>query len=142
MKFHTRFDVPVTKGLSCPEKTRTKQSFKDECDINNILKKYQKTGQLPDMIRSNPQFGDFSDVVDYQTGLDIVIKAHTQFMALSADVRDRFANSPEKFLQFCGDSKNLPEMIKMGIAIERKQENNTETKPEVKNEKQNSSSPT
>lgn len=142
MEFLTKFNRPKKSGLKCPEKTRTKQSFKDECDINNILKKYQKTGQLPDMIRSNPQYGDFSDVVDYQTGLDIVNKAHTQFMALSADVRERFANSPEKFLQFCGDVKNLPEMIKMGIAIERKPENNTETKPEVKNEKQTFSSPT
>ena len=142
MKFLTKFDRPKMNGLKCPEKTRTKQSFKDECDINNILKKYQKTGQLPDMIRSNPQYGDFSDVVDYQTGLDIVNKAHMQFMALSADVRERFANSPEKFLQFCGDSKNLPEMIKMGIAIERKQEDDTDSKPEVNNEKQNPSSST
>lgn len=99
--------------------SRTHQSFKDECDINNILKRYERTGQLPELIKSNPQYGDFSEAVDYQEAINIVRHAETQFAALPAEVRDRFRNSPEKFLQFVEDPKNGPQLVEMGLATPR-----------------------
>lgn len=98
---------------------RTKQADKDGCDINNILKRYEQTGVLPDLIKREPRYGDFSSVPSYQESLDIVHRAETQFAALSAEVRDRFGNDPVKMLEFCQDEKNLPEMVKLGLAIEK-----------------------
>jgi len=103
--------------LACPKEQAAKQSFKEECDINNILKKYEKTGVLPDMIRNNPQYGDFSNVGTYQDAFMVVQKAHEQFNALDARVRDRFQNDPAQFLEFTSDARNLPEMEKLGMAI-------------------------
>lgn len=104
-------------------KSRTKQQFKEECDINNIMKKFEKFGKLPDMIKQNPQYGDFADAPTYQESLNLVIHAQEQFAGLPAKVRERFANDPERFLAWATDGANAKEMASMGLmkpeAVER-----------------------
>lgn len=39
----------------------THQSFKDECEINNIVDKYTRTGILTHLKRGEPQYGDAPD---------------------------------------------------------------------------------
>lgn len=139
MKFFTQFDSKKLAGLVCG-KSRTKQAFKSECDINNILKKYATTGVLPDMIKQNPQYGDFSNVEEYQTSMNIVIRANDQFNALSSELRDRFQNDPSKFLEFCDNPQNSEELVKLGLAIPKKIEQTVNNdapviQTEVKNEK-------
>ena len=95
----------------------TKQSAKDECDINKITARYERTGALPDMIRANPKYGDFSEAPTYLEACNIVLHAEEQFMALDAKVRARFANDPALFLEFATNKENLEEMVKMGLAI-------------------------
>jgi phage internal scaffolding protein len=95
---------------------RVKQAFKEETDINRIMKKYETTGVLPDMIKSNPQYGDFSNVTDYQQAMNTVILAREQFDGLSAKIRKRFNNSPEAFLAFVEDPENHQEMVELGLA--------------------------
>jgi len=104
--------------------SRTKQSHRDECDINVIMKKFESTGQLPDMIKEMPQYGDFADAPDYLEALNTVQHAQNQFAALSATVRDRFANSPENFLAFASDPRNLKEMEKLGLLKKTPSEGN------------------
>lgn len=96
-------------------KSRTLQSDKDAADINNIMRRFETTGALPNMIRQEPAYGDFSNAVDYRESLDIVMKAREQFANLNAKIRARFENDPAQFLEFCNDEKNLPEMAKMGL---------------------------
>lgn len=87
-------------GLSCPpEDGMTKGSFADECDINKIMARYERTGQLPEMVRQDPRFGDFSDVPSYQESLERVMFAEAQFMALPAKVRAECENDPAIFLE-------------------------------------------
>lgn len=119
MKFSTKYDRHESKGFSSDLPTRTMQSMKDECDINLILKRYKSTGILPDLIRQNPQFGDFTEVTDYQSSMEVVLKANAQFDALSAEVRERFHNDPAKFLEFCNNKQNGEEMVRLGLAIPR-----------------------
>lgn len=130
MKIRSIYDPSEKVALSChvlDSKTgeykfhpgRTKQADKEACDINNILRRYEQTGVLPDLIKREPRYGDFSSVPSYQESLDIVHRAETQFAALSAEVRDRFGNDPVKMLEFCQNEKNLPEMVKLGLAIEK-----------------------
>lgn len=106
--------------------SRTHQAFKDECDINNIVRKANSTGRLPERIKENPMYGDFSAAPAYQDAMNIVVKANEQFDLLPAETRERFANKPEKFLEFAQDPKNAPEMVKMGLATEREQLNERE----------------
>lgn len=94
----------------------TKQSEKDSADINFIMKRYQKTGILPDLIKKEPRYGDFSEVTDYIQAIQIVQHAEEQFSALDAHIRKRFNNDPSQFLNFVQDPQNQNELIKMGLA--------------------------
>jgi len=94
--------------------TRTQQSFRDDCDINNILRKFNVTGQLP-LNGVQPQYGDFSGVTDYQSALNAVMAAQDSFLALPAKVRSRFDNDPALFVEFASDEANKEEMKAMGL---------------------------
>lgn len=124
--------ISQLSGLSCEnDPGLTKQADKEACDINNILKRYQKTGILPDLIKREPRYGDFSDIGQYQDALERVTLAQEQFNALDAHVRKRFDNDPAKFLAFATDSKNNAELIKMGLAT-RKQDSEASTPSQPK----------
>ena len=84
----------------------TKQSFKDECDINRIMARYQLTGILPTGDPRVPQFGDFTNVPDYQEALNIVYSAEDQFMELPATLRKFFNNDPGFMLAYMQDPAN------------------------------------
>lgn len=96
-------------------KSLTQQHFKTECDINVIVKRFLKTGVLPEM-RSSGIYGDFSDAPSFQAAMDIVAVAQRQFDGLDAKTRQRFGNDPKQFLEFVADPANSDDMIKMGLA--------------------------
>lgn len=100
--------------LETPGPGRTLQSFKDECDINRIMKRYQTTGVIDHVNRHPPQFGDIG-VYDFQESLNIVIEAENRFAALPSDVRDRFGNDPGRLLDFVSKAENLQEAAKLGL---------------------------
>ncbi|QXP08302.1 MAG: internal scaffolding protein [Arizlama microvirus] len=93
----------------------TKQSDLKDTDINSIFKKYERTGQLPDLIVKNGRYGDFSEVPTYQESLDIVRTAQEQFDALGVEVRNRFNNNPAEFLAFATNPANIDEIERMGL---------------------------
>jgi len=109
-------EVSQATGLQCLSPSLAKQSEKDSCDINVILRRYEKTGILPDLIKQDPQYGDFADVPDFQAAHAIVSMAMAQFEALDAPLRKRFDNDPAQFLAFATDKANLEEMRKLGLA--------------------------
>lgn len=92
----------------------TKQSFRDECDINNILRKFNVTGQLP-AGSVQPQYGDFSGITDYQSALNAVMAAQDSFLELPAKVRAKFGNDPAVFLDFVSDEANKDELKALGL---------------------------
>lgn len=99
-----------------PDKSRTKQEFAPECDINNIVRKAEKAGQLP-LRERLAQYGDFSNVPSYQESLEIVRRAEEQFQMIGSRTRARFNNDPEAFLNFASNPSNREEMVRMGLAI-------------------------
>jgi len=92
----------------------TKQSFKDECDINNIMAKFQKTGALTHYMRHAPEYGDATQV-EYADALNVVANANTMFEELPSSIRKKFDNDPAKFLEFVQDEKNESEMEELGL---------------------------
>jgi phage internal scaffolding protein len=97
--------------------SRTKQSFRDECDINNILRQFNVTGQLP-VGSVQPQYGDFSGITDYQSALNRVMAAQDSFLQLPAKIRAKFDNDPAVFLDFASDEANKDEMKALGLLRE------------------------
>lgn len=119
-KFRTPYDNHdnATPGIDCGPGL-TKQSFSEECDINNIMRRFEETGQLPEMIRTDPQYGEFADMPSFQEAQNIVIRSQEQFSALPAKVRSKFQNDPALFLDYVNNPENQAELIKMGLATER-----------------------
>jgi phage internal scaffolding protein len=97
--------------------SRTKQSFRDECDINHILRQFNVTGQLPTG-SVQPQYGDFSGITDYQSALNAVMAAQDSFLQLPAKVRAKFDNDPALFVEFASDEANRDEMKALGLLHE------------------------
>jgi len=94
--------------------SRTQQHFRDECDINTILERFNITGQLP-AGSVQPQYGDFSGITDYQSALNAVMAAQDSFLELPAKIRAKFDNDPALFVEFASDEANKDEMKAMGL---------------------------
>lgn len=103
-------------GLGNFEQTRTQQHFKDECDINTIVRRFGVTGELPVGTRA-PTYGDFTGVSDFQTAMNAVARANEAFDALPASWRKRFDHDPQKFLEFCEKAENRDEAVRLGLVM-------------------------
>jgi len=117
-------------GLACEEPSLAQQQFKDETDINNILRQFNVTGLLPEAPLS-PRYGDFTGIVDYHTALNAVIAAEDGFMELPAELRARFQNDPENLINFLNDEKNKDEAIKLGLVDAKLIENEEKIEAEI-----------
>ncbi len=100
--------------LTCPGQGRTKQAMKSECDINNIMAKFQKTGVIDFVNQHSPQFGDCTGI-DFQTSMQTVVRAQEMFADLPSSVRKRFNNEPSELLDFLENPENRLEAIKLGL---------------------------
>lgn len=54
-------EVPRVQ-IAFPDEGQTRQSFKDECDINRIVDTYARTGMVNHIPRLQPQWGENPDV--------------------------------------------------------------------------------
>lgn len=94
------------------------QSAKAECDINNIMRKFEKTRMI-DHVRSVD--GSYIDVTgfpqSYQESLNQVLEAQRMFDTVPAKVRKRFGNDPGQFLEFVENPENIEECRKLGLAV-------------------------
>lgn len=93
----------------------TKQEFKDECDIHNILAQYKRTGIVTHVQNAAPRFEDLPDDIDYQFALNTVIAADDAFMALPASVRAEYNNDPGELLDALHKPENEDKFIKLGL---------------------------
>jgi len=101
-------------GLACEEPSLAQQHFKDECDINNILRQFNVTGLLPERPLS-PRYGDFTGIGDYHTALNRVMAAQDEFDGLPAQIRARFNNDPSQLIEFLEDENNRQEAQDLGL---------------------------
>lgn len=117
MAFNTRFTYKVYPGVVFDEPSLTRSEFLRECDINNIIDNYARTGELcsPFAISRQPTFADVSEIGSYQDHLNAVIQAQSAFDSLPSKVRDRFHNDPGAFLAFVQDDSNRDEAISLGL---------------------------
>jgi phage internal scaffolding protein len=108
-------------GLSCQEPTRAQQHHKEECDINEILRRFGKTGAMF-VNASEALYPDFTDAVDYHTALNQIIASEREFDLLPSNIRKRFDNDPAKLVYFMQDKKNHAEAVELGLITAPKSE--------------------
>ena len=102
---------------ACLTPSKTVQSFKEECDINNVMLRFEQTGILEHVSTYAPQWGDFSDTPSsYQDALAQIKNAEDMFKDLPARVREQFDNNPGKFIDFVENPENTQALIDLGLA--------------------------
>jgi len=94
----------------------TKKSLQNETNINAIMARYETTGIIDHIANKNPSYGDFSNLDSYQESLNKITQAQEQFQSYPAALRKMFDNDASKFLEFCSNPENLPQMREMGLA--------------------------
>lgn len=111
---YNRDDASNESGLECLDPSMAQQQFREECDINTIMERFGRTGELIAPIRM-PQYGDFDGVNDYHSAMNAIVEAQASFDQLPAKVRARFSNDPAEFLEFCFNEENRDEAIRLGL---------------------------
>jgi len=114
----TMLDVrnPVVTGEGM-----TRQEFKAECDINNIMRRYARDAFLTHVSGAEPRYLDVSEVTDFRTAIEQVRAAEEYFEGLPAKVRAKFGNDPVRYLDEAG-SLSRKELMELGLAELRKDE--------------------
>lgn len=106
---HKRITAPHSNEMI------TKQEYKDECNIYNILNQYQQTGIISHINENKPLYTDLPDSMDYQQSLEILTQAGEAFDALPSKVREHFSNDPGRFLAAFSDPSQLNYLHELGL---------------------------
>lgn len=120
MDAYTIENPPPKVKVDCSRDVpRTKQSFRDECDINQVMARFESTGVLDVGLvqRRQGAFGYFGDGIDFLTANLALLEARAAFGTLSAKVRDRFRNDPARLLDFLADPENRKEAEELGLVV-------------------------
>ncbi len=98
-----------------PKKTyddgRTKQCHADECNIEKIMARFNRTGTISHLAKYEGVYADYSDV-DFFTLTRQLTQGREVFDALPAEVRREFGQSPQAFFDFVNDPANKDELRK------------------------------
>ena len=105
-------------GLVCDDESRAVQSAEEESNINTIVRRFGISGKLPDQV-AMPKSGDFSGAPDFHTAMNLVRQAQEEFVRIPADVRARFRNDPQEFMNFFENPDNYTEALKLGLVNAR-----------------------
>jgi len=101
-------------ALTCDDESLAIQSAEEESNINTIVRRFGLTGELPNDVKV-PQSGDFTNLPDFHTAMNLVRKTQEEFLRVPAEIRARFGNDPQAFMVFVEDDNNREEARRMGL---------------------------
>lgn len=96
-------------------KRLTQSHHKASCDVRHLHSQYLKTGMLP-APRPGLAFRDMSVVPDFQTAMGVIAESKSAFERLPAALRAKFDNNPDKFVAYVHDSRNVDDLVALGLA--------------------------
>ena len=99
---------------------RTKQSFKDQTDINKILYKAQKTGTISHLQKHGGEYGDFSDIGDLLSAHNRLERGRAIFADLPSEVRREFKQDVGAFFKYVNDPQNVDKLPDLLPALAKK----------------------
>ncbi len=111
------------------EPSKTKQSLADNANVNKIIKKYNKTGVIPNMNALEAVYGEITSQ-DLQDAIHKVDSSYEAFMQVPSEIRAKFNNDAGSFIDYATNPDNINEMRQYGLAPQPPVET---TSPEVAN---------
>ena len=97
------------------EPCNVEQHHSDDTLVQNILKRYDKTGvfyhvnQMQASYQDNTLFNEYADMYNK------IQKADASFASLPAEIRAKFNNDTGLFLEFVNNDENIEAMQEMGL---------------------------
>lgn len=91
--------VSDENSVDTGSESMVQQSFKEEVDINTIVRRYGITQSLP-FGPDGGMYGDFTGIVDYEAAVALIEDTQRRFMALPAEAREKFKNDPQRLIEF------------------------------------------
>lgn len=91
---------------------RTKQSFKDETDINKLLVRAQTTGTISHLAKHQAVYGDFESF-DFADAQNKIARANSIFEELPSEVRREFHQDPTAFFAYVNDEANSGDLANL-----------------------------
>lgn len=91
--------VSIETGLDTGRETLVQQHLKEEVDVNTIVRRFGLVSALPAWSREG-LYGDFTDIVDFDSALARISRTQDAFLKLPAEVRDRFKNDPGELVRY------------------------------------------
>ena len=113
-KFRKPYRAIERNSLVPQGESRTKQAFADQCEINNIINKFQATGAITHANKHQLHYGE-TDGTTFHEAMNIVCEAQEAFSELPSSLRNRFGNDPAAYLDFVSNEENKPEMARLGL---------------------------
>lgn len=92
---------------------RTKQSQKNETDINMLLERASRSDSLSHLDKYQPLYGDYAGY-DFEKHINTITAGQGIFEQLPAEVKREFDQSAQKFFEYVTDDKNkerLPQLL-------------------------------
>lgn len=106
----------------------TKQSLKDETNINLIMAKYRRTGTLSFIEARQAEYMDVPEI-DFQTAMDIVTRAQAMFDEMPSHLRKEFRNDPAEFLDVMHDPEQRERVYELGLLTRPKEQAEPQAEP-------------
>ena len=91
------------------------QHHSDDTLIQNILKRYDKTGVFYHVNQAQATYQDNTEFNEYADMYNKVEAAKANFLKIPAEIRAKFNNDPGQFLEFVNNDQNIEEMYEMGL---------------------------
>lgn len=117
--FYTRFTPPPKPKIRFELPSLTEQCHKDECDLNKIIARFNRTGDIAVLENLSSRQGFYADVtnsVDSFAALqNKIAEGKTIFEGLPSDIRLKFRNDAAVFWDFVSDPANAEESAKLGL---------------------------
>lgn len=100
-------------------KTRTEQHHKEACIIQNVINRFDKKGILTTANKMDLDGDGVVDMtgIDYQEYMNQVARANQNFAQQPSTIRNRFDNSPKKYLDFLADETRNEEAYELGLKV-------------------------
>lgn len=119
---HDTDSESLSTALVCPEPSKTQQQFAADADINNILRKFMLTGELPNT--TQPRYMDVDREFDLQNEMVTAYQVEEAWNALPVAVRN-ILKDPKTFADYvdhCLETGDLGPLVELGLATKRPQE--------------------
>lgn len=96
-------------------KSRTKQAESELTDINKIVARHRKSGQITHINGNLPIYGDFTQASDLHNAYIAVQDARESFDELPASVRAAADNDPVQLLTMLADEEGTELLVEAGL---------------------------